>query len=139
MRPSRTPREQWPRMAQVVDEAAVGLHPQYGKDGIPSDVLMREIERIGGYARDSVIPSDYCYNVVNRASFSFRHPVLVRVGRGRYEYVGPDYAYTGPVMWKPKPEAERQVGVGAAGYVFWSLIRGCSHCTLVGRVKNSQS
>ena len=97
-------------MAQTVDEAAAGLHPHYGNEGIPSDVLKREIERIGGYARDSVLPSDYCYNVINRASFSFRHPVLVKVSRGMYQYVGPNHPYTGPVMWQPKQEAERQVG-----------------------------
>jgi hypothetical protein len=115
MRSDQSPLNEWPRMAQLVDEAAAGLHPQYGKDGIPSDVLMREIERIGGYARDSVIPSDYCFNVINRAAYSFRHAVLVRVGRGRYEYVGPDHLHTGPVMWKPKQEAERQVGNWSGG------------------------
>lgn len=108
-------RQHWPRMAQTVNKAAAHLHPQYGDDGIPSDVLMREIKRIGGYAQDSVIPSDYCYNVINKAAYSFRHPVLIRVGRGRYEYVGPDHAYTGAVMWKPKQEAERQVGSWSDG------------------------
>jgi hypothetical protein len=102
-------------MAQVVDEAAAGLRSQFGEEGIPSDALKREIERIGGYGRDSVMPPDYCYNVINRASFSFRHPVVVRVGRGRYEYVGPDHPYTGPVMWKPKLEAKRQVGSWSGG------------------------
>lgn len=115
MKTSEIPLGQWPRMAQVVDEAAAELHAQYGNDGIPSDVLKREIERIGGYARDSVLPSDYCYNVINRASFSFRHMVLVRVGRGRYEYVGPAHPYTGPVTWKPKQEVERQVGSWSGG------------------------
>ncbi|MGI4790147.1 MAG: DUF7225 domain-containing protein [Janthinobacterium lividum] len=104
------PLHNWPRMAQTVDEAAAGLHTQYGEKGIPSDVLKREIECIGGYGRDSVIPSDYCYNVINRAAYSFRHWVLVRVGWGRYKYVGPDDAFTGPILWKPKQEAERQVG-----------------------------
>ena len=107
--------QHWPRMVQTVNEAAAHLHPQYGDDGIPSDVLKREIERIGGYGRDSVIPSDYCYNVINRASFSFRHWVLIRVRRGRYKYVGPDHAFDGPVMWKPKQEAERQVGIWSGG------------------------
>ena len=97
-------------MPQVVDEAAARLHPEYGEDGIPSDVLKREIERIGGYGWDSVIPSDYCYNVINKAKFSFQHRVLVRVKRGRYKYVGSSHAYTGPIMWKPKQENERQVG-----------------------------
>ena len=91
-------------MAQVEDEAAAKLRPQH-EGGIPSDVLKREIERIGGDGRDSVLPSDYCYNVINRASFSFPHRVLVRVSRGRYKYIGPNYVYTGPVTWKPKHEA----------------------------------
>ena len=101
-------------MARVVDEAAAGLHHQYA-DGIPSDVLKRQIERIGGYARDSVIPSDYCYSVINKATFSLRHPVLVRVGWGKYEYGGPDHPYIGPVTWKPKQESERQVGSWSGG------------------------
>lgn len=100
----------WPKMAQGVNEAAARLHKHYGEEGIPSDVLKREIERIGGYGKDSVIPSDYCYNVINKAPFSFRYLALVRVGRGRYKYVGPNCAYSGPVMWKPKHENERQVG-----------------------------
>lgn len=112
---SQVSQEQWPRMAQVVDEAAGDLHSRYGKEGIPSDVLKREIERIGGYARESVLPSDYCYNVINRALYSFRHLMLVRVGRGRYEYVGPAHPYNGPVMWKPKQQTERQVGSWSGG------------------------
>lgn len=115
MKADPSTRQELPRMAQTVNEAAAQLHPQYGDDGIPLDVLMREIERIGGYARDSVIPSDYCYNVINKVEFSFRHPVLVRVGRGRYKYIGPDHAYDGPIMWKPKQEAERQVGSWSDG------------------------
>lgn len=100
----------WPRMASVADEAGARHQAQYGEKGIPAEALMREAERLGGYGRDSVLPSDYCYNVVNRALVSLRHPSLVRVGRGRYRHVGPEYAYTGPIWWKPKGEAERQVG-----------------------------
>jgi len=107
---NNAPVHTWPKMAQVVNEAAAQLHKHYGEEGIPSDVLKREIERIGGYGKDSVIPSDYCYNVINKAPFSFRYLALVRVGRGRYKYVGPNCAYSGPVMWKPERENERQVG-----------------------------
>lgn len=105
----------WPRMPQVVNEAAAQLQMHYGDEGIPSHILQREIERLGGYRRDSVLPSDYCYNAINKAAFSFQHRVLVRVGRGRYKYVGPNYAYTGLVMWKPKGQEERQVGVWENG------------------------
>ncbi len=87
----------WPRMAQAVNAAGARLQAQYGEEGIPADVLAREAERLGGYGRDSVVPPDYCYNVINKAPYSFTYPVLVRVARGRYKYVGPGYAYTGPV------------------------------------------
>ena len=100
----------WPRMASVVDEAGARLQAEYGAEGIPAEAFRREIERLGGYGRDSVPPSDYCYNVVNRAPPSLRHPSLLRVGRGLYRHVGPGYAYTGPIWWKPKGEEERQVG-----------------------------
>ena len=101
--------QKWPKMAQVVNQAAQELRMQYGDD-IPADAIMRNCERIGGYRRDSVLPSDYCYNVINKAEFSFQYLVLVRMGRGRYRYVGSGAHYYGAVMWKPNQEAERQVG-----------------------------
>lgn len=45
------PRDTWPRMAQTVNDAAAGLHAEYGEQGVPSDVLKREIERISGSGR----------------------------------------------------------------------------------------
>lgn len=110
-----SPAHQWPRMAQAVNEAAVRLQPHYGEAGIPSDVLAREAERLGGYGRGSIVPADYCYNAINKAPYSFRYPLLLRVERGRYKYVGPHYAYTGPVMWQPKQGSERQVGSWTEG------------------------
>lgn len=102
--------EEWPKMPRLVNEAAKHLDAQYREEGIPADVLMREVERIGGYARGSVLPSDYCYNQINRSAFSFKHPVLVHVQRARYKYVGPDADYTGLIYWKPKHGQEQQVG-----------------------------
>jgi len=102
-------------MPQIVNEVAAQLQAQYGESSIPVEVLMREVEKRGGYRKDSIIPSDYCYNLINKAAYSFKHPILVRVERGRYKYVGPGYRYIGSVMWKPKQERERQVGTWNAG------------------------
>lgn len=102
-------------MPRAVDEAAAQLHLEYGDEGIPAQVLQREAERIGGYRHGSVLPSDYCYNIINKASYSFQHLLLVLVNRGRYQYVGPGYSYTGPVMWRPKFGAVQQVGMWKAG------------------------
>jgi len=105
----------WPGMARAVDQAGNALRARYGTSPIPAEEIRREAERIGGYRPGSVIPSDYCYNLVNRARISLTHAVLVRVGRGLYRYVGPGYAYTGPVMWRPKGGSERQVGSWTEG------------------------
>lgn len=105
----------WPKMAKAVDQAGRALRARYGTAPIPAEEIKREAERIGGYKHGSVIPSDYCYNLVNRAEFSFTHAVLIHVERGLYEYVGPGYPYTGPIMWRPKGGAPRQVGSWSAG------------------------
>ncbi len=107
--------QNWPKMPQIVNEAAAQLQAQYGEAGIPVELLMRKIEELGGYRRDSVIPSDYCYNVINKAPASFKHLVLIRVGRGRYKYADSGCSYNGPVMWKPTGDSERQVGVWKDG------------------------
>ncbi len=107
--------QNWPKMPQVVNEAAAQLQAQHGGAGISGEALKRKIEEIGDYRKDSVIPSDYCYNVINKAPYSFKHPVLVRVERGRYKYVGPGYRYIGSVMWKPKQGREIEVGTWSGG------------------------
>ncbi len=107
--------DKWPKMPQVVNEAAAQLQAQYGEADIPGEVLKRKIEEIGDYRKDSVIPSDYCYNRLNLAPFSFKYLVLVHLRRGWYKYIGSGYPYNGPVMWKPKQERERQVGVWKDG------------------------
>ena len=105
----------WPKMPRMVNEAGKQLQPIYGDSGIPARELRRLAEKMGEYKAGSVLPSDYCYNMVNRATFSFLYCILVRVSNGRYKYVGPNYAYTGLVLWKPKGGQERTVGQWQAG------------------------
>lgn len=49
----------------------------------------------------SVIPSDYCYNRLNRG-IAFKKHLFVRVGRSEYKYVGPEYPYSGRIYSRPK-------------------------------------
>jgi hypothetical protein len=93
-----------------VNEAAASLKAVYG-DEIPFKSIQREAERIGNYRRGSIIPSDYCYNLINKAPDSFRHPVLILIGPDVYKYVGPGYTdYTGPVKWRSRGGPEQIVG-----------------------------
>lgn len=49
----------------------------------------------------SLIPSDYCYNKVNKG-IKFDHFLFESLGQGRYKVLGIDYPYEGPIYWKKK-------------------------------------
>ena len=57
-------------------------------------------------AKDSIMPSDYCYNRVNKG-ISFedklhkKHLLFSYVSRGVYACLGENYLYDGPVFTKP--------------------------------------
>ncbi len=107
--------QDWPKMPRAVNQATALLQTQYGDEGIPGKQLKREAERIGGYKKGSVILSDYCYNLINKATYSFRYPILERVGLATYKYLGTGFKYTGRVMWNPEDGDEEQVGSWRAG------------------------
>lgn len=59
----------------------------------------------------SAIPSDYCYNIVNRGIYIDSTPtVLEFVKPGLYICRGENYNYNGPIKWKNK-----RVGEGING------------------------
>jgi hypothetical protein len=109
------PVNRWPRAAQIVNKAGKNLQAQLGKELLKAKDIQQEIVCLGGFARDSVLPSDYCYNRINRARYSFCYPVFKWVERGKYRYLGPNYDYTGPILWKPTGGPERQVGEWKSG------------------------
>lgn len=49
----------------------------------------------------SLIPSDYCYNKVNKG-IKFDHFLFESLGQGRYKVLGLEYPYEGPIYWKKK-------------------------------------
>lgn len=51
--------------------------------------IKNEVNARFGANRSSVIPSDYCYNRVNKGiDFSRGHWLFIYAGRGKYKYVG---------------------------------------------------
>lgn len=85
------------------------LRHKYG-DAIPRTELQTEAAKLGQYLESSIVPSDHCYELINRDRSSFVSPLFVRHGSGTYKFLGPVYPYTGLVKWEPKGEAPRQVG-----------------------------
>jgi|GEM_PF-610949 len=62
--------------------------------------------------RGSIIPSDYCYNSINKDSTSFKLHLFESLGPGRFKCLGINNAYSGPVYWKAE-----QVGQWEGGKV----------------------
>lgn len=52
-----------------------------------------------GTNRTSVIPSDFCYNIVN-AGINFQHHLFEKRPEGKYKVLGEGYPYVGPITWK---------------------------------------
>jgi hypothetical protein len=107
--------DEWPKEARSVDQAGKNLQLRPGEELLTTENIEREIERLGTASGDNVRPTDYCYNRINKDPRSCRHPVFEWVERGKFRYLGPDYNYTGPVLWKPRGEAERQIGEWKSG------------------------
>jgi len=106
----------WPAHARLVNEVAAQLQRRFGTDPIPTAEIREAIERaIRVELADTKgpswysLPSDYCYNSINRGAFSFEYPV-VKVEHGRYRYMGPDHPYSGSIQWKSQTVGEYRNG-----------------------------
>lgn len=67
-----------------------------------------------GTNRSSVLPSDYCYNIVN-AGIKFEHHLFQYFSESEYKVLGKDYPFVGPILWKGRRVGEWK---GKAGPVF---------------------
>src|SRR4051794_15152424 len=77
--------------------------------------LVRAVVALTGCSPDSVLPSDFTYNLVNKAGFSCERPIFIRKTRGRYLFVGRNYRYDGLIYWTPAGGKERVVGTWRDG------------------------
>lgn len=72
-----------------------------------------EIKRIVneqyGTLESSIIPSDYCYNRINKGTSS-QKPIFEYIDNGYYRYLGLDYKFSGPLYQKPKHQEMEQIG-----------------------------
>lgn len=98
-----------------MEQAGRELQLHYGKKPIPTGELVTRTARLARCSLSSVLPSDYAFNRVNRAVESRVRPMFIQEGRGQYRFVGPDYAYSGPILWQPEGEHEREVGSSVDG------------------------
>jgi hypothetical protein len=103
------------RIAIALEQAGRELQLQYGNEPIPTGELVTRTARLARCSPSSVLPSDHAFNRVNRSAVSRVRPMFIQEDRGQYRFVGPDYAYSGPILWQPAGEHERKVGSSVDG------------------------
>ena len=85
---------------EEIEEFVKSLPPKYKfQTGWFQKELSRQYNRPPG----SYIPSDSCYNRKNKGiNFDKQPHYFLHIGRGKYEYVGKDYIFTGEIEEYPK-------------------------------------
>jgi hypothetical protein len=105
----------WNMASVLINEVGKKLQAEFGDHPLKKSDIEAEILNYGIYKPHSIFPSDYCYNLINKSSSSFRFPLFIWLKRGYYIHVGPDYPYTGQIYWKGNPVGEWINGA----YILW--------------------
>lgn len=106
----KLPYYDWTMAAVLINEVGKKLQRAHGEKPLKKSEIEDEILSYGIYQPHSLFPSDYCYNLVNKASGSFRFPLYIWLRRGYYLHAGPYFEYTGPILWKGKQVGEWKHG-----------------------------
>jgi hypothetical protein len=66
--------------------------------------IIRRVNERYGVAKGSIIPSDYCYNLVNKDKLTkstlFEFNIFKYIDSKTYVYYGKNYRYTGSILHK---------------------------------------
>ena len=62
-----------PKAAVVANKAGIKLRRRLGKAVFSYKDFQDEIGQISHYKKGSILPSDYCYNLVNSSAISFQY------------------------------------------------------------------
>ena len=84
---------------KIKDKALSVFQDRIGEEFSREEIIDLVVIAYPGTNRSSVIPSDYCYNLIN-ATLTFDLHIFESLGEGRYKFLGPNYPYTGPIYWK---------------------------------------
>jgi predicted transport protein len=77
------------------------LNGHEGKTFSRSEIINLICLRFPGTNQTSLIPSDYCYNLINKG-IAFQNHIFEQTELGKYKYLGEHYPYTGKVYWSKK-------------------------------------
>lgn len=103
------------KIARTFNKAGIQLMKESETNILSGTNIKRRAERIGGYQKNSILPSDYCYNIINKATYSCKTPLFIWLEKNQYKYIGPYYSYSGPLIWRRSDGTEKQVGMWNKG------------------------
>jgi hypothetical protein len=84
----------------IRDKVLSAFENRTGKMFKREEIIDLVVATYPGTHRGSVIPSDYCYNSINKDNTSFKLHLFESLGYGGYKCHGPNSPYSGPVYWK---------------------------------------
>ena len=90
---------------QIWDKIRSVFCDEVGKKFTTGEIINLVVERYPDTNKTSIIPSDYCYNMVNKGIY-FENHVFEYLDHGYYKVLGTSYNYLGPIFWKDKRVGE---------------------------------
>jgi len=83
-----------------------------GEAAIPIPEIESRVVAESGWKLKSILVTDRCYNHHNYGIQPTTPRMFEYVGEGEVRYLGLEYAYTGPMLHKPKKKGEPERTVG---------------------------
>jgi hypothetical protein len=83
----------------IKDKMSTVFKDKAGQTFTRKGILDLVLTAYPGTNRSSVIPSDYCYNIIN-AGIKFDFHLFEYLGDAQYKWLGVNHPYTGPICWK---------------------------------------
>lgn len=76
---------------------------------VTSSEIKNDLNLKYGTNKQSIIPSDYCYNRLNNG-IKFNKHLFEFINRNSYKYLGENYPYNGKIFHGPQRQKERVCG-----------------------------
>jgi hypothetical protein len=94
---------------QIWDKIRNVFSDEVGKIFTTGKIKELVFERYLDTNKKSVIPSDCCYNMVNKGIY-FENHIFEHLETGLYKVLGTGYDYKGPIFWNRKQVGEWKKG-----------------------------
>ena len=96
-------------MPTIKEKVETVFQNRIGEEFLREEIIDLVVHAYPETNRSSVIPADYCYNMVN-AGINFDFHMFESLGEGRYRCLGPHNSYTGAIYWNGEPVGEWRDG-----------------------------